>query len=170
MCFEIAGQDVKSWICQCHKARICLKTFKQRYSGGRNLHFCDSQFTWIHKLTVMIHFNSIHCFLVSQKRFDSWFQFNYSVIEVNDSSMILSELCTLERIQLNSIIPWYTWYFFENAANTSPLNVCLISSQPTQQIRCKADSYLMLLALQKVALIFNKTNKNQSFTCVIVTT
>ena len=61
-------------------------------------------------------------------------------------------------------------FHLQNTANTSPLHICLISSQPacTWLISYKADCHLMLLALQTVALIFNEIDKNLNFTCVIV--
>ena len=58
--------------------------------GGRIHHFCDSQFTAIHMLTLMIQFNSINVYGCSEET-----QFlipNYISIEVNNSSMILTEL------------------------------------------------------------------------------
>ena len=106
----------------------------KEYRGRWIHHFCVSQFIWIHKLSMMTQFNSIHLFLDVQKRLDSQF------------SIILA--------------------LSQNTANTSPLHICLISSQPTRLI--KADCHLMLLEFQTVALIFNEIDKNLNFICVIV--
>ena len=103
----------------------------------------------------------------SQKRLDSRFQIVLalkSTIQV----WLFQSYGKLERIQLNSIHSRDSYAKMLQIHCTSHLPICLISSQPTQQIDCKADSYLMLLALQRVALILNEINKTLSFTCVIV--
>ena len=71
--------------------------------GGRIHHFCDSQFTWIHKLTVMILLNSIHFFLGNQRRFDSWFQI---ILALRSTIQVwfLQSYGKLERIQLMRFI------------------------------------------------------------------
>ena len=82
-------------LCDCNHYfftfKFCYSTFKNQISrGGRIHHFCDSQFTAIHMLTLMIQFNSINVYGCSEET-----QFlipNYISIEANNSSMILTEL------------------------------------------------------------------------------
>ena len=103
----------------------------------------------------------------SQKRLNSRFQI-VSALRSTIQVWLFQGYSKLERIstQFNSF-PRFICKMLQIHC-TSHLHICLISSQPTQQIDCKADSYLMLLALQRVALILNEINKTQSFTCVIV--
>ena len=136
-----------------------IKEYRSRWIH----HFCVSQFTWIHKLSMMIQFNSIHLFLDVQKRLNSQL---YS-IEVNNSTMTLSVLWQTGEEQFNydsfsAMANWrgfHSWvwnsytfpqfiyeFHLQNTANTSPLHICLISSQPacTWLISYKADCHLML--------------------------
>ena len=89
---------------------------------------------------------------------------NYNNIDVNDSSMILSELW---QIGTNSIQ-------FIHEIHSKMLQIHPFSHLPhlfqtylANQLQSSV-SYLMLLEHQRAALIFNEMNKNQSFTCVIV--
>ena len=132
--------------------------------------FCDSQFTWIQKFTVMIQFNSIHFSGCSKEnRFPIP---NYITIEVNDSSMILTELWQtgadstheihyISSIHLlDSFAKFCKYISFANLPH-------LPQTCSTNQLQSR-QSVVMLLALQTVALIFNEIDKNISFSRVIV--
>ena len=137
--------------------------------GGRIHHFCNSQFTCIQKLTVMIQFNSIHFSWCSKEtRFPIP---NYICIEVNSSSMILTQLAKLEQIQLMRFIhisSIHLWDSFAKCCKYIPFAHLphLLSTFLANQLQI--DNNLMLLALQTVAFIFNEIDNNVSFTSVII--
>ena len=74
----------------------------------------DSWFTWIHKMTVMIHFNLIHFFGYSKK---TWFPIpNYISIDVNDSTHdSFRAMANWKRFNSISI---HSCASMQNAANT----------------------------------------------------
>ena len=122
------------------------------------------------KFTVMIHFNSIHFSGCSKEnRFPIP---NYINMEVNNSSMILSELWQtgadftheihyIPSIHLlDSFAKFCKYIPFTNLPH-------LPQTCSTNQLQSR-QSVVMLLALQTVALISNEIDKNISFSCVIV--
>ena len=122
------------------------------------------------KFTVMIDFNSIYFSGCSKEnRFPIP---NYITIEVNDSSMILTELWQtgadltheihyISSIHLlDSFAKFCKYIPFANLPHLPP--TCLTNQLQSRQ------SVVMLLALQTVAWIFNEIDKNISFSCVIV--
>ena len=97
---------------------------------------------------------------------------NYITIEVNDSSMILTELWQtgadltheihyISSIHLlDSFAKFWKYIPFAHLPHLFP--TCLTNQLQSRQ------SVVMLLALQTVALIFNEIDKNISFSRVVV--
>ena len=98
-----SSNDKKISLVRFWKICSCILYVGAAYGLTKIHHFCDSRFTWIHKLTVMIQFNSIHLFSgCSQRSLDSRFQIVLayrSTIQV----WLFQSYGKLERIQLNSI-------------------------------------------------------------------
>ena len=112
--------------------------------------FCDSQFTWIHKMHVIIQFNSIHLFLCAQKRpFLNYIsiEFQYVLFKV------IAYWSGFNSRDSYTFAQFIHRFIRKNAANTSPLNIASSQLQSRQ-------------FFFDVSSNFNEMKKNQYFTIV----
>ena len=140
----LQGCGVQKWpyvvlrqfrLLHCALARFLseLSSFRQIHvvvsRGGGIHHFCDSQFTAIHNLTLTIRFNSIHVFWMLRGKSDS--QGRFKIILALGSTIQVWFLQSYGKLDSYTFPRFIYEIQLQSAASTSPLHICLISSQPT---------------------------------------